>query len=47
MPRVTIVLDDKNDKLLRMLQAKQIKETQTSVSFSRVINNVVSKALKA
>jgi len=43
---VTIVLDDENLKELRNLQAKMIKESRKSVSFSRVINEVVKKGLK-
>ncbi|MEK0335989.1 MAG: hypothetical protein QQN45_07715 [Nitrosopumilus sp.] len=44
--RVTIVLDDDLDKKLRLRQAKLIKESSKSVSFSRVINDVLRKHLK-
>jgi len=44
--RITIILDDENLKELRNLQAKMIKESRKSVSFSRVINKVVKKGLK-
>jgi len=44
--RVTIMIDDDLDKKLRLLQAKQIKESTKSVSFSRVINEVVRNGLK-
>ena len=44
--RITIVLDDNIAKKLRELQAKQIKETSGSVSFSAVINEVLSKNIK-
>jgi len=44
--RITVVLDDDNIKKLRMLQAKKIKESNKSVSFSRVINDVLRKKLK-
>jgi len=45
--RVTIILDDDLLKKLRLLQAKLIKESSTSVSFSKVINEVCKKSLKA
>lgn len=44
--RVTIMIDDDNDKKLRNIQAKSIQKQQTSYSFSKVINEVLRKALK-
>ncbi len=44
--RITIVLDDDNIKKLRTIQAKKIKESEKSVSFSRVINDVLRKQLR-
>ena len=44
--RITIVLDDDNIKKLRILQAKKIRESDKSVSFSRVINDVLRKKLR-
>ncbi|MCH8916150.1 MAG: hypothetical protein IIA82_09975 [Thaumarchaeota archaeon] len=44
--RVTIILDDDNDKKLRLRQAKLIRESSKSVSFSRVINDILRKHLK-
>jgi len=44
--RITIVLDDDNIKKLRTIQAKRIKESDKSVSFSRVINDVLRKNLR-
>ena len=44
--RVTIVLDDDVDKKLRLLQAKRISQEQTSVSFSKVVNENLRKSLK-
>ncbi len=44
--RVTIVLDDDLAKKLREKQAKLIKESTSSVSFSRVLNEAVRKGLK-
>jgi len=43
--RITVVLDDDNIKKLRILQAKKIRESTKSVSFSRVINDVLRKKL--
>jgi len=43
--RITIVLDEENHKKLRNLQAKKIKESTKSVSFSKVINEVIEKGL--
>ena len=44
--RVTIVLDDNTFKKLKMLQAKLIKDTTDSVSFSKTINYILSKNIK-
>jgi hypothetical protein len=44
--RVTIMLDDDNDKKLRMRQAKMIQQSQSSVSFSKVLNEVIRKSMK-
>ena len=44
--RITIMLDDDLLKKLHEIQAKQIKKTQKSVSFSRVLNDVLRKGLK-
>jgi hypothetical protein len=44
--RITIVLDDDNIKKLREKQAKLIKEHAKSISFSRVINDVLRKNIK-
>lgn len=44
--RITVILDEDILKKLRLLQAKQIKETASSVSFSKIINNVLQKHLK-
>ena len=44
--RVTIMIEDDNDKKLRNLQAKIIRETSKSVSFSRVLNDILAKQLK-
>ena len=44
--RITIMLEDDLLKKLHEIQAKQIKKTQKSVSFSRVLNEVLRKGLK-
>ncbi len=44
--RVTIVLDDTNAEKLRNLQAKMIKTSSKSVSFSHVLNLVLEDGLK-
>jgi len=44
--RITIVLNDDLLKKLHEIQAKQIKKSTKSVSFSRVLNEVLRKKLK-
>ena len=44
--RVTIMIDDDLDKKLRFRQAKIIQQTQSSYSFSRVLNETLRKCLK-
>ncbi len=44
--RVTIVIDEDNDKKLRTKQAKLIEQTQSSYSYSRVLNEALRKILK-
>ncbi len=44
--RITIVLDDDLVKKLHDKQAKLIKESAKSVSFSRVINETLRKNIK-
>ena len=44
--RVTVMLDDDLNRKLRALQAKMLRESKDSVSFSRVINHVLRKGLK-
>lgn len=44
--RVTIMLNSDIAKKLRTLQAKKVKESASSVSFSRIINEVLEKGLK-
>jgi len=44
--RVTIVLDDDLAKKLHEIQAKLIRETTKSVSFSKVLNETIRVSLK-
>jgi len=44
--RRTIMLDVDILKKLHEIQARQIKKTQKSVSFSRVLNELIRKRLK-
>jgi hypothetical protein len=43
--RITIILDNDLLKKLHEIQAKQIKQSSKSVSFSRVLNEVLRKGL--
>jgi len=44
--RITIMIDNDLDKKLRDKQAKLIKETQGSYSYSKVMNETIRKVLK-
>ncbi len=44
--RITIMLDDDMDRKVRIKQAELIKKTQSSVSFSSVINDVLRGKIK-
>ncbi|MHA7647353.1 hypothetical protein [Nitrosopumilus sp. S4] len=44
--RITVVLTPLNVEKLRTIQAKMIKSSEKSVSFSHVLNLVVSEGLK-
>lgn len=44
--RITIMLDEDLLKKLHEIQAKQIRQSTKSVSFSRVLNEAVRKSLK-
>jgi len=44
--RITIMIDDDLDKKLRVKQAKIIKDTQKSYSYSKTINETLRKVLK-
>ena len=44
--RVTVVIDETNAERLRNIQAKLIKSSNKSISFSYVLNRVVEDGLK-
>jgi predicted transcriptional regulator len=44
--RITIMLDDDLDKKLRLIQAKAIQSTSSSVSFSSIMNEILRKQLR-
>ena len=44
--RITIVIDEDLIKKLHEIQAKKIKESTKSVSFSGVVNETLRKSLK-
>jgi hypothetical protein len=44
--RVTIVLDDDLDTIIRRIQIKEIRDTNRTVSFSRVINKLLRNSVK-
>ena len=44
--RITIMIDDDLDKKVRVIQAKQIQKTNSSVSYSKTINEILRKYLK-
>ncbi len=44
--RITIMLNSDIVKKIRKLQAKKITETSSSVSFSRIVNEILEKGLK-
>lgn len=44
--RVTIMIEAVLDKKIRVLQAKRIQKTASSVSYSRVINELLKKQVK-
>ena len=44
--RITIMLDEDLVKRIREKQAKMIRESTKSVSFSKVINEVLQQGLK-
>jgi hypothetical protein len=44
--RITIMIDDNIDKKIRLIQAKMIQNTSSSVSYSKVINELLEKSIK-
>jgi len=46
LTRITIMLEDELQKKLRDKQAKLIKQSNKSVSFSQVVNQTLNDAIK-
>lgn len=44
--RITIMVDFEVDRKIRNIQAKTIKDTQSTYSYSATINDVLRKGLK-
>ena len=44
--RISIMLNSDIAKKLRNLQAKKLRESTSSVSFSRIVNEVLERGLK-
>ena len=44
--RITIMIDSDLHRKIRLVQAKQIKDSSSSVSFSKVINQQLEKSFK-
>ena len=44
--RITVMLDNDLDQKIRLIQAKMIQKENRSISFSRVLNEVLKKELK-
>ncbi|MCV0398525.1 MAG: hypothetical protein K5785_00865 [Nitrosarchaeum sp.] len=43
--RITVMIDDSIDRKLRTIQAKQIQQSNGSVSYSKVLNETLQKVL--
>jgi len=44
--RKTIMIEDDLDRKLRVIQAKTIQSTSSSVSYSKIVNETLRKQLK-
>jgi len=44
--RITVVLDEENVEKLRNIQAKLLKNSTKSISFSYVVNRVAEEGIK-
>jgi len=44
--RITIMIEDDLDRKLRVIQAKTIQSTSSSVSYSKIVNETLRKQLK-
>jgi len=43
--RITITLDEKIESTIRKIQAKKISENNKSVSFSKIVGQILKKGL--
>lgn len=43
--RKTVMIDDDNDKKIRLLQAKLIRETSSTISYSYALNYILRNNL--
>ena len=44
--RVTIMIDEELDRKLRQMQATRIEKENASISYSKVVNDCLRKAMK-
>ncbi len=44
--RITIMIDDDLDRKMRLIQAKEIQNTTSSVSFSTTINKILRENIR-
>ena len=44
--RCTVMMDENLAKRIRIIQARLIRETNNSVSFSAVLNDIIKRGLK-
>ncbi|AJM93166.1 MULTISPECIES: hypothetical protein [Nitrosopumilus] len=43
--RISLIIDDHTYKKLRLKQASEMKKTTATVSFSKVINDILKKSI--
>ena len=46
LKRITVLIDDDIHKILRTIYAKQVRDSEEFVSFSKVLNQQLRKVLK-
>ena len=45
--RVTVIMSDDVNKKLRSLHGEKVKNSQSAISFSDIVNDILRKALKS